>query len=140
MAGSTGGGIKSLRVLLGLRALRANVARIIHPHVVRTIRYGERPVSDQVVSGIGIFFVAYLMIAFVAAVAVGSAGYDVVTCISAALTSVGNVGPGLGAIGPTDNFAHFPGYVKMVLAAAMIAGRLEIFTVLVLFFPSFWRR
>jgi trk system potassium uptake protein TrkH len=140
MAGSTAGGIKSLRVLLGLRALRATVARIIHPHLVRKVRYSNRSVSDEVVSGIGVFFVAYLMIAFIAAVVVGSAGYDVVTCLSAALTSVGNVGPGLGAIGPSDHFAHFPGYVKGVLAVAMIAGRLEIFTVLVLFFPRFWRR
>jgi trk system potassium uptake protein TrkH len=116
------------------------VARIIHPHVVRTLRYGNRPVSDEVVSGIGVFFVAYFMIAFLAALAVGSAGYDVVTCLSAALTAVGNVGPGLGEIGPGDHFAHFPGYVKFVLAFAMIAGRLEIFTVLVLFFPRFWRR
>jgi trk system potassium uptake protein TrkH len=140
MAGSTAGGIKSLRVLLGLRALRAAVARIIHPHVVRTVRYGDRAVSDELVSGISVFFMAYLIIAFIAAVAVGSAGYDLVTCISAALTSVGNVGPGLGAIGPTDHFAHFPGHVKAVLAFAMIAGRLEIFTLLVLFSPGFWRR
>jgi trk system potassium uptake protein TrkH len=80
------------------------------------------------------------MIAFIVALVVGSAGYDVMTCISAALTSIGNVGPGLSAIGPSDHFAHFPSYVKMVLAFAMIAGRLEIFTVLVLFFPRFWRR
>lgn len=140
MAGSTSGGIKSLRLLLGLRALRSTVARIIHPHMVQGIHYGGRPVSDEVVSGVGVFVMAYLMIVFVAALAVGSAGYDVVTCLSAALTSVGNVGPGLSAVGPSDNFAHFPGYVKMVLSLAMIAGRLEIFTVLVLFFPRFWRR
>ena len=140
MAGSTSGGVKSLRLLLGLRALRSTVARIIHPHLVQGIHYGGRPVSDEVVSGVGVFFAAYLMIVFLAALAVGSAGYDVVTCLSAALTSVGNVGPGLGAVGPSESFAHFPGYVKMVLALAMIAGRLEIFTVLVLFFPRFWRR
>jgi trk system potassium uptake protein TrkH len=116
------------------------VARIIHPHVVRTLRYGDHPVSEEVVSGIGIFFVAYFSIAFIAALAVGSAGYDVVTSLTAALTAVGNVGPGLGEIGPGDHFAHFPGYVKVVLALGMIAGRLEIFTVLVLFFPQFWRR
>jgi trk system potassium uptake protein TrkH len=140
MAGSTAGGIKSLRVLLGLQALRVTVARIIHPHVVRPVHYGGRPVSDEVVSGIFVFFAAYLLIVFIAALVVGSAGYDVVSCLSAALTSVGNVGPGLGAIGPSDSFAHFPGYVKVVLAFAMIAGRLEIFTVLVLLFPRFWRR
>jgi trk system potassium uptake protein TrkH len=140
MAGSTAGGIKSLRVLLGLRALRATVARLVHPQLVRTIRYNDRPVSDEMVSGIFVFFVAYLMIAFIVAVVVGSAGYDVLTSLSAALTSVGNVGPGLGEIGPSNHFAHFPGYVKAVLAVAMVAGRLEIFTVLVLFFPRFWRR
>jgi trk system potassium uptake protein TrkH len=140
MAGSTAGGLKSLRILLGLRALRSTVARTIHPHAVSAIRYNRRSVSDEVVSAIGVFFVAYLLIAFIAALAVGSAGYDLVTCLSASLTAVGNVGPGLGAIGPTDHFAHFPAYVKLVLAGAMIAGRLEIFTVLVLFFPTFWRR
>jgi trk system potassium uptake protein TrkH len=140
MAGSTAGGIKSLRVLLGLRALGATLARIIHPHLVARVHYRGRPVSDEVVSGVGVFFVAYLVVAMVAAITVGSAGYDVVTCVSTALTAVGNVGPGLGEVGPSDDFAHFPSYVKIVLSLAMIAGRLEIFTVLVLFFPRFWRR
>ncbi|MEE9608160.1 MAG: potassium transporter TrkG, partial [Myxococcota bacterium] len=68
------------------------------------------------------------------------AGYDLITAASAGLTSVGNVGPGLGAIGPAENFAHFPGHVKLVLCAAMVAGRLELFTLLILFHPQFWRR
>ena len=71
---------------------------------------------------------------------VAASGYDLVTSISAAATTLGNVGPGLGAIGPSDHFAHFPAHVKLTLSAAMLAGRLEIFTLLVLFHPVFWRR
>jgi trk system potassium uptake protein TrkH len=140
MAGSTSGGLKSLRVLLGLRSLRAYLARIIHPHVVNPVRYRGSSVDEEVVGGIAVFFVAYFAIAFLAATVVGAAGYDVVTSVSAAATALGNVGPGLGGVGPTDNFAHFPGYVKLSLSLCMIAGRLEIFTVLVLLSPRFWRR
>jgi trk system potassium uptake protein TrkH len=71
---------------------------------------------------------------------VGAAGYDLVTSLSTALSAVGNVGPGLGEIGPLNNFAHFPSAVKLTLCIAMIAGRLELFTILILFHRDFWRR
>ena len=71
---------------------------------------------------------------------VAGSGYDLITSLTAAATTLGNVGPGLGEIGPFDTFAHFPTHVKLTLSAAMIAGRLEIFTVLILFHPVFWRR
>jgi len=71
---------------------------------------------------------------------VAAAGYDLVTALSASLTAVGNVGPGLGEVGPFNNFAHFPGAVKLTLCIAMIAGRLELFTILILFHRDFWRR
>lgn len=140
MAGSTAGGLKSLRLLLGYRALRAFVARASHRFAVQTVRYAGRPVDDEVMSGIFIFFVAYAGLTIATAAVVASAGYDVLTALSASLTAIGNVGPGFGQVGPAENFAHFPGYVKTTLAACMIAGRLEIFTVLVLFSPHFWRR
>ena len=84
--------------------------------------------------------VALFLTAAVVACVVAAAGYDIVTSLSAALVSVGNVGPGLGAIGPFDNFAHFPSAVKLTLCFAMIAGRLELFTILILFHRDFWRR
>ena len=140
MAGSTAGGLKTMRVLIGLRALRAFVLRLSHPLAVRPVRYAGRPLGDDVVTGVVIFFLAYFAIAGVAAIVVAAAGYDVVTAVTAALTAIGNVGPGLGAIGPTETFAHFPSAVKLTLAFCMIAGRLEIFTVLVILEPHFWRR
>ena len=140
MAGSTAGGLKTLRVLIGLRALRAFVLRLSHPLAVRPVRHDGRPVAEDVVTGVVVFFLAYFAITGVAATVVAAYGYDVVTAVTAALTAIGNVGPGLGAIGPTETFAHFPSAVKLTLAFCMIAGRLEVFTVLVLFEPHFWRR
>lgn len=140
MAGSTAGGVKSLRMLIGLRAFWANVARLIHPHAVRPVKYGGKPVPESVLEGIWAFFAAYLLLAVIAAAIVAASGYDLMTSISAAVSALSNIGPGLGDIGATDTFAHFPGHVKIVLAITMIAGRLEIFTLLLLFLPSFWRR
>ena len=140
MSGSTAGGVKSLRVLLGFRALGAAVQKLVHPRAVRPVKYGGRAVPDDVVAGIWAFFTAYFTIGAAATAVVAAMGYDLVTAVSAALTTLGNVGPGLGAVGPYDNFSHFPGAVKLVLSACMIAGRLEVFTLLVLLQPSFWRR
>jgi trk system potassium uptake protein TrkH len=140
MSGSTAGGVKSLRVLLGFRALGAAVQKLVHPRAVRPVKYGGRAVPEDVVAGIWAFFTAYFAIGAAATAVVAAWGYDLVTAVSAALTTLGNVGPGLGAVGPFDNFAHVPAAVKLVLSACMIAGRLEVFTLLVLLQPSFWRR
>jgi trk system potassium uptake protein TrkH len=140
MAGSTSGGIKTLRFVLGMNALRAFVWRLTHPHAVRGVRYAGRSVSEDVVSGVAVFFLAYLLIAGIAGLVVSAHGYDLATSMSSAFTAIGNVGPGLGGVGPTDNFAHFPAVPKLALALCMLAGRLEIFTVLVILEPHFWRR
>ncbi|HSJ95519.1 MAG TPA: potassium transporter TrkG [Myxococcota bacterium] len=140
MAGSTAGGVKSLRVLIGFRALAVAVERLVHPRAVRPVKHAGRSVPDDVVAGVWAFFTAYFTIAALTAAVVTGAGYDVLTGVSSALTALGNVGPGLGAVGPYDNFAHFPATVKLALAGCMLAGRLEIFTIVLLFLPSFWRR
>ncbi len=140
MAGSTAGGVKSLRVLIGFRAVGVAVKKLVHPRAVLPVKYGGRAVPDDVVAGVWAFFTAYFAIAAVAAAVVAGAGYDIPTAISSALTAIGNVGPGLGAVGPYDNFAHMPVQVKLVLAGCMLAGRLEVFTILVLLQPGFWRR
>jgi trk system potassium uptake protein TrkH len=141
MAGSTSGGVKSLRVLIGLQALGSAFIRQLHPQAVtKPVRFGGQRVRDDVLAGVWTFFTAYALLVLVVAGVVAAAGYDLLTAITAAITAVGNVGPGLGEIGPADNFLHFPAAVKLVLAFAMIAGRLEIFTVLVLFHREFWRR
>jgi trk system potassium uptake protein TrkH len=141
MAGSTSGGVKSLRVLIGMKAVASVFNRLGHRTAVgHPVRYASKRVSDDVLAGIWAFFTAYFLIVAVVAFVVGAAGYDILTSLSAALTSVGNVGPGLGGIGPFDNFGHFPSAVKLTLCFAMIAGRLELFTILILFHRDFWRR
>lgn len=140
MAGSTAGGVKSLRALIGFRALRASIEKLVHPRAVRPVKYNGRAVPEDVVAGIWAFLTAYFAIAVLAAAVVAAAGYDLVTAASASLTTLGNVGPGLGQVGPFDNFSHMPAHVKVVLSFSMLAGRLEVFTFLVLLQPGFWRR
>jgi len=140
MSGSTSGGVKSLRALLGLRALNVSVERLLHPHAVRSVKYAGQRVPDEVLAGIWGFFTAYLLITFAGAAVMAGYGYDLETSFSAALTAIGNVGPGLGEVGAYDNFAPIPGPAKVVLAGCLLAGRLEVFTLLMLFVPRFWRR
>ena len=96
--------------------------------------------SDSILTGIWSFLTAYLLIIAVAAAVVSAYGYDLVTSISAALTAISNVGPGLGEVGAYDNFSHFPALVKIVLAICMLFGRLEIFTLLAMLSREFWKR
>ncbi len=139
MSGSTSGGLRTLRSLLGLQALRATLARLLHPRGVRPVKYGVRTVSEDELSAVWACIIACFLIAAAVAGVIAFAGADVVTALSAALSAIGNVGPALGEAGPTDDFGHFPGYAKLALCISMIVGRLEIFTVLVLLSPRFWR-
>jgi trk system potassium uptake protein TrkH len=139
MSGSTGGAIKSLRALLAFQSLRATLHRLIHPHAVRPVKYGGEVVSETVLSGIWAFLTAYMVLATIGAAVVAAHGYDLVTSISSAMTAIGNVGPGLGDVGAYDNFAHFPGLVKITMAGLMLFGRLEIFTLLAMCSREFWR-
>ena len=108
--------------------------------VVRSVKYAGRRVPEEVLAGIWAFFTAYLIILFAGAAVLTGYGYDLGTSFSAALTAVGNVGPGLGEVGAYDNFAPLPDVPKLVLACCMLAGRLELFTLVVLVVPRFWRR
>ncbi len=140
MAGSTSGGVKTLRLLLAVRILRVFFLRLLRPFAVRPVRYAGRSVDEQVINGVVVFLIAYGALAMAAGMVVAAAGYDPLTSLSAALSAMGNIGPALGEVGPTDNFSHLPAVVKVVLSLCMIAGRLEIFTLLVLLDPQFWRR
>lgn len=139
MSGSTGGGPKSLRLVLAFTSLRASIHRAVHPRAVVPVKYHGEVVDDDVVSGVWGFLLAYALIALAATGVVAAHGYDLLTAVSASLTTLGNVGPGIGEIGAYDNFSHFPPAVKLALSFAMLVGRLEIFTVLALFSRRFWR-
>jgi len=140
MAGSTSGGVKDLRVILGFRVLRSTIARSIHPHSLTVVKYAGEAVPLDVLAGVWSFLTAYVTLALLATAVMAASGFDLVSSASAALTALGNVGPGLGAVGPTETFADVPAHAKLVLVFCMLAGRLEIFTVLMLLVPEFWRR
>ena len=139
-AGSTGGGMKVMRIQLLLKRSYHELFRLIHPRSVMQVKFGKAVVSDDVISSIWGFFLLWLMLFTVCSFIVASTGVDVVTSFSATLACIGNIGPGLGNVGPTDNYAHLPELAKVVLVFCMLLGRLEIYTVLVLFVPEFWRK
>jgi trk system potassium uptake protein TrkH len=139
-SGSTAGGLKAFRFDMLAKAIDIYVRRLLFPHGTFVATYNRRPVTDDVFAGVLMFMGVYLLT--VAAVSAGLAlmGLDALTSISGAATAVGNVGPGLGdQIGPAGNFAALPDGAKWLLSFAMLLGRLELFSVLALFAPRFWK-
>jgi trk system potassium uptake protein TrkH len=139
-AGSTSCGLKIFRLQVALAALSVYARRLAHPHRVTVARYNGRPLTEEVFVSVLSFFFIYFAIFATVAVALSLYQLDAVTALSAAGSAVANVGPGLGDIvGPAGNYAPLPAGAKWLLSAAMLLGRLELLTVLVLFVPSFWR-
>ena len=138
-AGSTGGGIKVSRILLLFKSLRRDLRRTLHPHEVRPITLDGKRVEESTISSISLFFFAYLVILLLSAVVVSADALSFGEAFSAALTSISNVGPGIGVLGPTSNFGALSDLSTFVLTWTMLLGRLEIIPVLVLFFPALWR-
>ncbi|MGX9366338.1 TrkH family potassium uptake protein [Desulfoplanes sp. PS50] len=139
-AGSTSGGMKCMRIMLLFKQGYRELFRLIHPRGVRNVKIGERLVKPEVLSGVWGFFVLFLGLLVISTLLVAATGVDVLTSISAVLACIGNIGPGLGSVGPTDNFAHIPVFGKWVLTLCMVLGRLEVYTVIVLFVPEFWKK
>ena len=139
-AGSTGGGMKVIRLYILFQFVRTEVKRLLHPSAVIPVRIGDTVIPREIVTHV-IGFLALMLGLFVAGVFVMAwLGLDLETSLGAVAATLGNIGPGLGAVGPTDNYAHIPVIGKWVLTFFMLAGRLEIYTVLILFAPSFWRK
>ncbi len=139
-AGSTSCGIKIFRFQVIFQAMRVHVFRMIHPHGVAAPKYNGRTISESVVSSVAAFFFLFFVCFAVLAVFLSFMGLDTLTAFSAAGTAIANVGPGLGDIvGPSGTFAPLPAAAKWLMSFGMLLGRLEIFTVLVLFTPALWR-
>ncbi|MGE5228187.1 MAG: TrkH family potassium uptake protein [Deltaproteobacteria bacterium] len=139
-AGSTAGAMKAVRVyLFGKQALRG-LFTTVHPQSVAPVRLGGRAVSPEVMRGISTFMGLYLLTYVVAVAAVSLTDIDFATAMSAVATAMGGVGPGLGEIGPYDNFLWMHPFAKLVLTFCMVAGRLELFTLMLIFVPAYWRR
>jgi len=139
-AGSTTGGIKIIRTLLVVKYLSYELKKLIHPQGVYSIKVGETVVPDSVVKNTLGFYLFYIFIFVIASILFSCFGLDMLTSFSAAASSLGNIGPGLGAIGPTDNWGHLPSPAKWISSFCMLLGRLEIFTVMILFSKAFWRK
>ncbi|NJC27928.1 TrkH family potassium uptake protein [Neolewinella antarctica] len=138
-AGSTSGGIKIIRHLVFLKNSYLEFKRIVHPAAIVPLRLNGEIVQGRVINHVFNFLLLYLLIFVVGSVLLAAMGLDFRTALGAMATSLGNVGPGIGKVGPVDNFAWLPGHIKLFLSGIMIIGRLEIYTVLVLFTPFFWR-
>jgi trk system potassium uptake protein TrkH len=138
-AGSTSGGIKLIRHLVFLKNSILEFKRILHPRAIIRMKIDGNVVAPRIMTHILVFLLVYLISFVVGSVIVTILGMDFLSAIGAVATSLGNVGPGIGSVGPVDNFASVPETAKWVLSFLMLLGRLELFTILVLFFPYFWR-
>ena len=138
--GSTGGGIKCFRIMLLFKQGYREIYRMIHPHAVVPVKLGGKSVSARIVEGVWGFFFLYFFLFALNTLVMTLLGSDLVTAISAVASCIGNIGPGLNAVGPAANYNHLPALGKWCLTFCMLLGRLEIYTVIVLFVPEFWKK
>ncbi len=138
-AGSTGGGIKVVRLLLFIKYARLQLRKLVHPNVVSTIKIGKQKVPNDVLVGILGFFGLYIVFFLTASFVVTALGVDIVTGTTAVIATLNNIGPGLLKVGPAHNFGELPVLAKWTLSFCMLAGRLELYTVAVLMSPGFWK-
>lgn len=139
-AGSTGGGIKNMRIMILIRHVKAELDRLLHPKAIIPVRVGGRVLEREIISSVTAFFVMYIGLFALAALAMTALGLDLLTAIASVAATIGNIGPGLGTVGPAENYAHIPVTGKWILSFCMLLGRLEIYTVMMLFVPGTWRR
>lgn len=137
-AGSTGGGIKVARVLLLFKILRRNIRQILNPQKVQIVRNNGRPMDEKVLSNTNAYLAAYVIIVILSFLLISLDGFSTGTNLSAVLACFNNIGPGLEAVGPTCNFGAYSAFSKMILIVDMLAGRLEIFPMLILLSRSTW--
>ena len=136
--GSTGGGVKIMRIVLLLKNSYYELRRIIHPSGVIPVRFNRHAIEPRIISNVLAFFMFYLMVFFVSTLFLMIFVGDMDTSMGAVASCLGNIGPGLGSVGPAFTYSQIPDAGKWFLSFLMMLGRLELFTVLVLFTPSFW--
>ena len=139
-AGSTGGGIKILRILLFLKNSGMELKRLIHPSAVIPVRFNQNAVPPEILNNVFAFISLYVLTVIIGVIIMAAIGYDLGSSFGAVAATLGNIGPGIGAVGPAENYSHIPGFGKWFLSFLMLIGRLELFTVLILFSPGFWRK
>uniref|UniRef100_UPI003216FFFC TrkH family potassium uptake protein n=1 Tax=uncultured Draconibacterium sp. TaxID=1573823 RepID=UPI003216FFFC len=138
-AGSTGGGIKIMRIVVLLKNGYYELKRLVHPHAIIPVKFNKHSVDSKIVTNVLAFFIIYLVIFAISTIIFTLIEPNMESSMGAVATCLGNIGPGLGSVGPADNFHHIKPIGKWFLSFLMLLGRLELFTVLVLFSPSFWK-
>lgn len=139
-AGSTTGGLKQIRFLLLIKQGYVEIKRFILPHAVLPVKVGDRVVPQEVMTNVLGFFFLFIGIFAIVTCIMAALGLDLVSAAASTIATMANIGPGLGSVGPTDNYAHIPTVGKFILSFCMLLGRLELYTVLVLFAPELWRK
>lgn len=139
-SGSTAGGVKIVRHVILFKNSFLEMKRLLHPTSIIPVRLNGNAISQNVTFNVLAFIMIYISVFVFGSIAVSLTGVDFVTTIGAVATSLGNIGPGFGAVGPLDNFANLPQPTKWILSFLMLLGRLELFTVLILFTPYFWKK
>lgn len=139
-AGSTGGGFKISRILILLKEIKKELAIIVHPHKVHTVKMDGKKLSHETIRSVSIFFTLYVVVFFCGFLVISLDNFDFQTNFTAIAATINNTGPGLSMVGPTGNYAAFSPLSKFVLSFIMIAGRLELFPIILLLFPNAWKR
>ena len=139
-AGSTGGGLKCMRVLLLFKVLRRNIRQILNPRKVLVVRSNEKVVDEKILANTNAYLAAYVIIVVVSTLILSLDGFGLETNLSAVLATFNNIGPGMAAVGPTCTYAAYGVLSKLTMILIMLAGRLEIFPILVLFSRSTWNK
>ena len=139
-AGSTGGGIKVSRILILLKTVKKELGSIVHPRSIKRIRFDDHPVEHEVLRAINVFLIVYLVIYSFSMLIISVDGFSFETNFTAVAATLNNIGPGLDQVGPTSNFFGYGPVSKLILIFDMLAGRLELFPMLILFYPSTWKK
>lgn len=139
-AGSTGGGIKVSRFIAVFKTVRKELGSYIHPKSVKKIKMDGKPIEHDVVRSINVYFITFLLLFCISLFLVSFEGYDMTTNFTAVTATINNIGPGLNLVGPAENFGFFKPFTKYVLMFDMLAGRLELFPLLILLHPSLWKQ
>ncbi|MBQ3416351.1 MAG: TrkH family potassium uptake protein [Ruminococcus sp.] len=139
-AGSTGGGFKVSRMLILLKNIKKEFMLIVHPRTVHVVKVDKKKVPHEVTRSVNVFFVIYTVIVIVSTILISFNGYDFMTTFSSVLATLNNTGPGFGLVGSAGNYAHFTIFSKLVFCFNMLAGRLELYPFLLIFFPSAWKK
>ncbi len=139
-AGSTGGGMKIIRLYVLIQLVRTEIKKLLHPNAIIPVRVGNTVIPKEIMTNVLGFLSLMIGLFVIGVILMSLLGLDMVSAFGAVAATLGNIGPGLGSVGPTDNYAYIPLAGKWILTFFMLAGRLEIYTVLILFAPSYWKK